>query len=35
MLDVDNSVPRGTEDSDLNAVIRGFISIGRVACPVL
>lgn len=35
MLDVDNSIPRGAEDSDLNAVIRGFISIGRVACPVL
>ena len=35
MLDVDNSIPRGPETSDLNAVIRGFISIGRVACPVL
>ena len=35
MLDVDNSVPRGTEDSDLNAVIRGYISIGRLHCPVL
>ena len=35
LLDVDNSIPRGAEDSDLNAVIRGFISIGRVACPVL
>lgn len=34
-LDVDNSVPRGAEDSDLNAVIRGYVSIGRVACPVL
>lgn len=35
MLDVDNSVPRGAEDSDLNAVIRGYISIGRLRCPVL
>ena len=35
MLVVDNSIPRGPETSDLNAVIRGFISIGRVACPVL
>lgn len=35
MLDVDNSVPRGTEGSDLNAVIRGYISVGRVRCTVL
>ena len=35
MLDVDNSIPRGPEDSDLNAVIRGYISIGRLHCPVL
>ena len=35
MLDVDNSIPRGAEDSDLNAVIRGYISIGRLHCPVL
>ena len=35
MLDVDNSVPRGAEDSDMNAVIRGYISIGRLRCPVL
>lgn len=34
-LDVDNSIPRGREDSDLNAVIRGYISIGPVRCPVL
>lgn len=35
MLDVDNSVPRGAETSDLNAVIRGYISIGPLQCPVL
>lgn len=35
MLDVDNSIPRGPEDSDLNAVIRGYISIGKLHCPVL
>ena len=35
MLDVDNSVPRGAGDSDLNAVIRGYISVGKVLCPVL
>ena len=34
-LDVDNSIPRGAESSDLNAVIRGYVSIGRVRCPVL
>ena len=35
MLDVDNSIPRGPADSDLNAVIRGYISIGKLHCPVL
>ena len=35
MLDVDNSIPRGAGDSDLNAVIRGYISVGKVLCPVL
>lgn len=35
MLDVDNTIPRGGDTSDLNAVIRGYASVGRVLCPVL
>lgn len=27
--------PRGPEGSDLNAVLRGFVSVGSIACPVL
>lgn len=34
-LDVDNSAPRGAQTSDLNAVIRGYLSIGALRCPVL
>lgn len=35
VLDVDNSIPRGAKDSDLNAVLRGYLSIGPLRCPVL
>lgn len=35
LLDVDNSKPRGAEDSDLRAVINGYISIGKLKFELL
>lgn len=35
MAELDPSHPVGAEDSDIYAVQRGYISIGKVSCPVL
>lgn len=35
LLDVDNSKPRGAQDSDLYAVISGYISVGRLRFELL
>lgn len=35
MQELAPAFPKGAPDSDLNAVMRGYISIGKYACPVL
>lgn len=35
MVELDPSNPKGSPDSDLNAVLRSYISVGKVDCPVL